>query len=76
MALMETMVEEEQAVELFGSPEDILKGMGISLWRGVQEAIDLNVAVVVPAIAIETTMVVGVVADTFVTFPPITSGAT
>lgn len=31
MALMETMVEEEQAVELFGSPEDILKGMGISL---------------------------------------------
>lgn len=31
MALMETVVEVGRAVELFGSLEDILKGMGISL---------------------------------------------
>lgn len=67
MELMETLDEEEQAVEPSGLLEDTLKGTAILPSKEVQGAIIPNVAVVVPVIQLDTTMVVEAVEDTFVT---------
>lgn len=71
MELMETLEEEERAVEPFGLLEDTLKGTVILLSREGEGAIIPSAAAEIPVIPLDTTMVVGAVGGTFVTSHPI-----